>query len=87
LPNKFVIFTSRGILKVIKQYAKNRCCIVTSWSQKQHLEQPYQVRLIRLSFVRITFLWNHLLSKLLFFILEPPPQDLVDLWVYKWYSI
>jgi hypothetical protein len=30
LPNKFVIFTSRGILKVIKQYAKNRCCIVTS---------------------------------------------------------
>jgi hypothetical protein len=41
-------------------HVTKRCFIYSSWSHKQHLTLPCQLSLIKLSFVRITFLWrNH----------------------------
>ena len=46
--------------------SKNKCLIVSSRSQKLHLVGHVQLRLIKLSFVKITCLWTNHINTLIF---------------------
>ncbi|XBJ08229.1 hypothetical protein VPH35_013587 [Triticum aestivum] len=46
--------------------SKKRCLIVSSRSQKLHLVGPVQLRLIKLSLVKITCLWTNHINTFIF---------------------
>ena len=74
-PNKCTIllsFVRPKVMKIILQsnlaisHPKKRCAIVSSSMQKQHCLLPFQLRLAKLSFVRITPWWSSQINILTF---------------------
>ena len=73
-PNKCTIllgFVRPKVIKIILQsnlakwHSKKRCAIVSAFVQKQHCLLPFQLRLAKLSFVRITPRWSSQINFLL----------------------
>lgn len=70
VPNNVLMLLGGAILKATCMdrhktlaigQSRKRCLIDSSWSQKLHLLDPVQLRLAKLSLVRITCLWtNHM---------------------------